>query len=172
MFHQHHKESFIKGAYTMIKNSKLLFLLIIAVLFLSACQSQEDESSLTTSEFQELPSSQDGLQLSLENNGITTKDKKINLLIENLGENTFNLDSYYTIEKKEGGQWYIIPFKEGAAFQDDALSLSPTQYLNYSIPVEYFKYPLSIGSYRIVKKFHNADTLEEIVLAIPFSVHD
>ncbi|MGM9978118.1 MAG: immunoglobulin-like domain-containing protein [Clostridium sp.] len=155
-----------------MKKPGIFFLFIVLSLLLVACQSNEvtENNSLEKSAYGQLPSSNNGLIMEIQEENIPFDTKEFKLKITNLSKSNYIFDSYYTVEKKFGDNWYIIPFKKGSLFQDNLNELAPSQSLDFIIPIEYLQPNFNEGKYRIIKKVKSNKINQEIILATNFNV--
>ena len=153
-----------------MKSITRLLLVVITAALLVACQSKEADATLEPSPFEWIPSSQDGVELTMSTDTIDSDVDTLTFTIRNGGDEAIQFDSYYTVEKEIDGAWFVVPFREGVAFQDDAPSLAPSEQLDYVIPIDSFESDLTEGTYRIVKTAKLVDSEEDFVVAVPFSV--
>ncbi|KKB33472.1 S-layer homology domain-containing protein [Bacillus thermotolerans] len=121
-----------------------------------------------TSRYGELPSSGNGLTMSLEKDVFKATDEKVTVEMTNTSEGTYDLNSSLTLEKKVGDEWVPIRYW-GIAFPDTMYSIEPGGTFQNRVPLGYLRYKLGEGEYRVVESF-SSDTEGETTLAVPFKV--
>jgi len=156
----------------MMKQTRLLFLLIAALAFAScgpsARQALADAEQPTDST--EAVTSADTLRLVITDKHLAQTDSLIRRILKlpldsivvemmNNTDYTCMTGEAYTIEQRVNGEWTVLPFKprkDGAvyAFNDIGYELAPHSTRLFTIHVEPDKYDFERGQeYRIVKEF-------------------
>lgn len=79
--------------------------------------------------------------------------KSITFEITNGSAQEISSGTYFTLEKKEDGQWNKVRFKDDTAFADIAQLIPPGQSVEEKIALDIFAQPLSTGEYRVSKEF-------------------
>lgn len=150
---------------------KLLVLLTILVITLSACIGQNPTTLEQKSAYDELPSefqAQDvAIQVSSDQETYSLPVKQLHLIIENTGNTELVFSNAIYLEKLEADGWYHIPYKD-MAFTEIARVLAAGETEADEVPVDKLHYQLQEGTYRIVKEFYTGS--EQTVLAAEFEI--
>jgi 3-deoxy-D-arabino-heptulosonate 7-phosphate (DAHP) synthase class II len=149
-----------------------VFLLTI-LLLLTACQSNKVEKLTKKAESQELPSSQNDLYLTMENDYYTVSSKEITAIIQNKSNIEIDYGKHFALQKNVDGTWYHVPFKSDI-FEDIGVVLGPNKTTEQTLSLDRLKNNLSPGKYRLLKPFSEFKKdyyeQEKIILAAPFEV--
>ncbi len=82
---------------------------------------------------------------------VTTESMEIEYVITNYTGKTVYADKFFTVEKNTDGQWTSVPFIEGAATEEIAISLLNCQSVTLTVDLlEYFGKTLEKGEYRLI----------------------
>ncbi|WP_134684261.1 immunoglobulin-like domain-containing protein [Brevibacillus migulae] len=154
---------------------KILLITVLAALFLMGCSQEAVDTNQALpkqSRHGELPSQLKNKEIHAEMHmdlpsGSSTFDQAL-LTINNEGPGTLIFGVAFTLEKKENGVWYEVPFKENLAFVEIALHLAPGDSHQDTIRNDMFPYSLAQGEYRIVKQLYLDG--KEMILAAPFTI--
>ena len=150
---------------------KLLLLLTILVITLSACIGQNPTTLEQKSAYDDLPSefqAQDAaIQVSSDQETYSLPLKQLHLVIENTGSTELVFSPAVYLEKLESDGWYQIPYKD-MAFTEIAMVLAAGETQMDEVPVDQLHYQLQEGTYRIVKEFYTGS--EQAVLAAEFEI--
>lgn len=92
----------------------------------------------------------DGLSMKTKQPTYPTDTKSIQLSIINYSKQNLNYGAAYTIERKQGNEWYIVPNTD-VAFIEIAYLLDVGKTAEASAPLP--TTPLQAGTYRILKQF-------------------
>jgi|GEM_PF-1560309 len=154
---------------------KLLLAVAFAAILTMGCsqQAEENKQSLPKqSVHNELPSQLKSKEIHVEMHMDLPSDASMFdsglLTITNQGPGTFTFGTAFTLEKKEKGIWYEVPFVEDLAFVEIALQLEPGGSHQETIKKEQFPSILTQGEYRVVKHFYVDG--KEMILAAPFTI--
>lgn len=150
---------------------KLLPAVLILLLCLSGCAAPHDaveSPSLTESPHGELPSSAEGLSLSLKPDVISSTKEKMTLTLSSELETRSDIFSIvFDVEVREGDVWYSIPFlaPDGKQMVWTMMGYSVDHANPYSQELFFpALYDFADGEYRIVK------TIGGLTLAVPFTI--
>ncbi|OXS77818.1 immunoglobulin-like domain-containing protein [Domibacillus enclensis] len=174
----------------MKKTYGFIFCFTAIVLFLAACQSNEQKVTEATNAIdeglnekameQKLPESKEDIAFEVEIKQHTDSPSVINILMQNNSNNFVIYDRQFSIEKNVEGIWYFVPFEDDLkVFQDDAPAVSAQETISEKIDLTQLKDNLSPGNYRVTRTFSKvissneseAETqYKDFKLAAPFKV--
>ncbi|MBE6935065.1 MAG: hypothetical protein E7458_01035 [Ruminococcaceae bacterium] len=147
----------------MMRRLFALCFLLFCMLSLSACSSMEPSPYETVNDNPDL-------RLSFSHILWYQPDQAY-FTLENNGTDPYSFGDYYTIEKKVGGRWVVVPYsKNGSAWVDISHVVMPGRSREIVISLSAHHDPLSPGTYRMVNEFRNDETKEVSVLAAEFIV--
>ncbi|MEH6944488.1 immunoglobulin-like domain-containing protein [Bacillus sp. JJ722] len=159
-----------------MSNPKLFIVfLLVCCLFTSACTNlNKDEHLKVKSKIQEIPSSINGLELSIGHIDEKSNKKTIEITINNKSSINYFYGRDFSIEKKIKNAWYYVPFKD-VAFESIGLSIQPSSQKTEIIHLSHFKNALTPGEYRVLKTFDPQETESNessVQLAASFSIEE
>ncbi|MFE1625460.1 immunoglobulin-like domain-containing protein [Brevibacillus reuszeri] len=156
---------------------KWMILTILSLVMISGCSSSEQQIQTKLSKqsiHKDVPSTiveQDRhIEMHADKAAYSSEKEEATIEIKNNGTATFNFGLPFTLEKREQGTWYEIPFRSDIAFAEIGLVLAPNQTHEQKINWGDFDYVISPGEYRVIKSFY-ADGNERI-LASHFTIEE
>ncbi|MFS0671672.1 immunoglobulin-like domain-containing protein [Ornithinibacillus sp. 179-J 7C1 HS] len=149
---------------------KVLVSLIVVGLLLVACSDPLPTTLEIESEYGELKNTfqkeQTSFEITTDKNMYILPVEKIKLHITNNGTTDIGYGGALYLEKLEDGIWYEVPYQDNFTFTDEGLGLEPKATYEEELPLDFINYQLSLGTYRIIKKFWHDG--EEVVLGSEF----
>ncbi|OCA85276.1 S-layer homology domain-containing protein [Pseudobacillus wudalianchiensis] len=118
----------------------------------------------------DLPSTQEGLSISVDKQSYSTSDKEAIVEITNKGKSTYYFGSKFTVEKKVEGKWKEVPYSEDIAFPAIINELAPEKTYRQGITFSTFESKIDKGQYRVVQSFSKEIGKKDFTLAIPFEI--
>jgi YbbR domain-containing protein len=172
------------------KTYGFIFCFTAIVLFLTACQSNEQKITEATNAIdeglndkameQELPESKEDIAFEVEIKHYTDSLSVINILMQNNSNNFVIYGRQFSIEKNVDGIWYFVPFEDDLKmFQDDAPTVGAQETISEEIDLTQLKDDLSSGNYRVTRTFSKVISSDEseaetrykdFKLAAPFKI--
>ncbi|MET1249096.1 immunoglobulin-like domain-containing protein [Sporolactobacillus sp. STCC-11] len=135
---------------------KICIIAMAALLFLSGChdagqnggQQHLKPSPYTKNSFKHVK----GIRVYMDKRSYPARSKDVTLIIENNTDEgvTFGMD--YTIEMKQKGKWYVMPFRKDGAFTAMAEQLNSHQIVRKKISLDLLSDQPEKGNYRVIKK--------------------
>jgi len=154
-----------------MRHRKLLVLLTMLIITLSACIGQKPTTLEQKSAYDDLPSKfqkQDAaIQISSDQKTYSIPIKQLHLIIENTGSTELVFSPAVYVEKLESDGWYQIPYKD-IAFTEIGIVLAAGGTHADEVPMDQLHYQLQEGTYRIVKELNTGS--EQTVLAAEFEI--
>lgn len=145
--------------------------MIVAALFFTGCSQEQPHALTSQSVHGELESKithkEVKVEISVQPGSVASFDELI-LHMENDGPSTLAFGTSYSLEKREQGVWFEVPFDPAVSFAEMALVLQPKKTFEQKINAKNFAYSFAKGEYRIVKSVYANG--QEIILAAPFKV--
>lgn len=146
---------------------KLIGLLTISTLLLTACIGQDPTTLERESPYNDLPSEfqkQDAaIRISSEQKTYSLPVEQIHLVIENTGSTGVGFGAAIYLEKLEEDDWYQIPYKN-LGFTDAEIGIAAGETYMDEVPIDMLHYQLQEGTYRIVKEF-TAESVQTVLAA-------
>lgn len=150
---------------------KLIGLLMISTLSLTACIGQDPTTLEKESPFNDLPSEFQkqgaAVRISSEQETYSLPIEQIHLVIENTGSKEIGFSAAIYLEKLEEDDWYQIPYKN-LGFTDAEIGIAVGETYIDEVPIDMLHYQLQEGTYRIMKSFHTES--EQKILAAEFVI--
>ena len=150
---------------------KLIGLLTIFILSLTACIGQDPTTVEKESPYTDLPSEfqkQDAaIRIASEQETYSLPIEQIHLVIENTGSREIGFGAAICLEKLEANDWHQIPY-ENSGFTDAEIGIAAGETYIDEVPIDMLHYQLQEGTYRIIKSFHTES--EQKMLAAEFEI--
>ena len=93
-----------------------------------------------------------GISVATERKTYGTGTSEISYTVVNSSADQVYYGVSYSIEKKEQGQWYQMPFRDDTAWIAIAYQLDAGQSQTYTADLSLLKNSLSAGEYRLIKQ--------------------
>ncbi len=124
---------------------------------------------------QNLPRSDNGLEMEINQPVQDQSEMKIELNIKNSSDSVFGYGEFFYLEKKVNGLWYMLAFddevfKEFSAFDNYGQAISPDETKANEIAPSDYSLNLDSGEYRLVKAFRYHDDTKVFWLTDEFKV--
>lgn len=128
-----------------------LFLAIVLIFTQSSCSADNGETGFVTSEYEEV-NVFEGVTLFVKEGSITPAG--LTLVFENAMEAEHIYGSFYCVERKDGDQWFALPYviKQNVGWDEMARILPAKGSSEETIDWEWLYGSLNQGEYRIVKE--------------------
>ncbi|SDK60050.1 immunoglobulin-like domain-containing protein [Lacicoccus qingdaonensis] len=159
-----------------MKKFSIFILLVLTPFILNAVISPVTPELLDDpSPRQDLPGSDNGLEMSVIPSVQEQSEVEIEVTINNSSESIFGYGEFFYLEKKVDGLWYMLTFDDGvfkdfSAFDNYGQAIPPDETRTLEIdPADYSLNPDS-GEYRIVKAFRYHDDTKVFWLTDEFKV--
>ncbi|MEH6945309.1 immunoglobulin-like domain-containing protein [Bacillus sp. JJ722] len=124
---------------------------------------------------QDIPSSINGLELSLKHIDNKSSEKSIEITIKNKSSIDYSFGKHFSIEKKIKNTWYYVPFESTVFEEDIALVIQSNSQHTELLPLNVFKTTLTPGEYRVLIFFNPEEAeskVSSIQLAAPFRIEE
>ena len=124
---------------------------------------------------QEIQSSNNNLQMNIEEYNPKHTDANIKMVIINSGDTVFGYGEYFYIEKNVDGEWYMLAFDDAvfsnfSEFDNYGKALSPGRREEIIINLKTYRLKFDSGEYRVVKAFRHHGDPRVFWLADEFTV--
>jgi hypothetical protein len=163
---------YVEGEANVVR--KFFATVVLVVMFLTACSHEETKPLTNKSVHGDLPSIMKTQEVTVEMytekpSDASSRDEII-LVVKNLGPASLRFGTAYTVEKREQGIWYEVPFKENVGFAEVGLVLEPNDTYQQKINRKAFDYTWTTGEYRVIKSFYANE--QKITLAAHFQIDE
>lgn len=135
-----------------MKSTIGIVLTALLTLALAACAPKISVESLEKSEYGDLADT--GITMRIKDEAVTTKTESLKIEYANATDIEYVFGKEPHLEIASDDEWYVVPVKENAAWEDIGFILPPNGTSEEDFSLKFFYEGLIPGHYRIIKTFY------------------